>query len=101
VAGETEYLDQAPYQLDGNRRDAVLAAICGVCKFRGWTLLAAHVRSTHVHAVVESEAAPERIMNDFKSYASRQLNRMGLDRPGRKRWARHGSTRWIWKPGNR
>jgi hypothetical protein len=21
-----------------------------------------------------------------------------LDEPNRKRWARHGSTRWLWKP---
>ena len=40
---------------------------------------------------------PERIMNDFKAYASRHLNRMGLEDPGRKRWARHGSTRWLSK----
>jgi hypothetical protein len=32
-----------------------------------------------------------------ESYASRCLNRMGLDQPARKRWARHGSTRWLWK----
>ena len=37
-------------------------------------------------------------MNDFKAYASRCLNRMRLDEPDRKRWARHGSTRWLWKP---
>jgi hypothetical protein len=35
-------------------------------------------------------------MNDFKAYASRALNRLGHDAPGRKRWARHGSTRWLW-----
>ncbi len=68
------------------------------CVYRGWSLLAAHVRSNHVHTVVEAEAPPERIMNDFKAYASRRLNRMGLEEPGRKRWARHGSTRWLWKP---
>src|SRR5258707_11092904 len=28
------------------------------------------------------------------------LNRPGLDGPVRKRWARHGSTRWLWKPEN-
>lgn len=61
-------------------------------------LLAAHVRTTHVHMVIESEAKPERIMNDIKSYASRCLNQAGLDMPARKRWARHGSTRWLWKP---
>jgi hypothetical protein len=37
-------------------------------------------------------------MNAFKSYASRRLNGIGLDPPGRNRWARHGSTRWLWKP---
>ena len=63
-------------------------------------MLAAHVRSNHVHIVVEAGARPERIMNDLKSYASRCLNRLGLDEPNRKRWARHGSTRWLWKPEN-
>ena len=51
-----------------------------------------------MHIVVEAEARPERVMNDIKSYASRRLNQMGLDEPARKRWARHGSTRWLWKP---
>ena len=64
---------------------------------RGWDLLAAHVRSNHVHAIVESETRPERIMNEFKSYASRELNRLDRDGPDRKRRARHGSTRWLWK----
>jgi len=36
-------------------------------------------------------------MNEFKAYASRELNRVGSDGPDRKRWARHGSTRWLWK----
>ena len=50
-----------------------------------------------MHVVVEAEAPPEKIMNAFKSYASRALNRMGRDGSDRKRWARHGSTRWLWK----
>ena len=91
-------MDQPPYHLDQIRRDAVLQAIQEVCGHRGWTLLAAHVRSNHVHAVVETETRPERIMSDFKAYASRRLNWMKLDQPNRKRWARHGSTRWLWKP---
>ena len=35
-------------------------------------------------------------MSDFKAYASRALNRLDGDGPARKRWARHGSTRWLW-----
>ncbi len=98
AALEEERMDQPPYNLDLTRRDLVLQAIQVVCAHRNWKLLAAHVRSNHVHTVVGAEAPPERIMNDFKAYASRHLNRMGLDEPGRKRWARHGSTRWLWKP---
>lgn len=77
-------MDQPPYHLDPTRRQAVLRALRGVCAHRGWNLLAAHVRSNHVHAVVEAEAPPEQIMNDFMAYASRHLNRMGLDETGRK-----------------
>ena len=51
-----------------------------------------------MHAIVEAEAPPERIMNEFKSYASRELNRLTTTGGSeRKRWARHGSTRWLWK----
>jgi REP element-mobilizing transposase RayT len=91
-------MGQPPYELDHDRRNAVLEAIQQVCSYRDWCLLAAHVRSTHVHAVVEAEVEPEQVMHAFKAYASRRLNGMGMDEPDRKRWARHGSTRWLWKP---
>ena len=84
------------YSTEGARR-VVLAAIQRHCAHRGWNLLAAHVRSNHVHVIVEAETRPERIMNEFKSYASRELNQLTSERPDRKRWARHGSTRWLWK----
>jgi hypothetical protein len=74
VSAESQRMDQPPYGLDRCRREAVLAA---------------HVHTNHVHIVVEAEARPERVMNDLQSYASRCLNRLGLDDPARKRWARH------------
>jgi hypothetical protein len=55
------------------------------------------VRTNHAHIVVEADVRPEMLMNAFKSYASRGLNRLGSDEPDRKRWARHGSTLWLWK----
>jgi REP element-mobilizing transposase RayT len=97
AAAEGKRMDQAPYTLDQTSRDVVLEAIQEVCGQRGSSLLAAHVRSTHVHSVVQAEVPPERVVNDFKAYASRRLNRMRLDEPDRKRWARHGSTRFLWK----
>jgi REP element-mobilizing transposase RayT len=77
------------YELDAGQREMVLRAIVEVCWHRGWTLLAAHVRTAHIHTVVDAEIAPERILNAFKSYSTRALNR---DRP----WARHGSTLYLW-----
>src|SRR6266852_1924749 len=91
-------MDQPPYMLDPARRKIVLAALREVCAHRNWTLLATHVRSSHVHVVVEADAPPEKVMSYFKSYASRHLNSAELDEPARKRWARHGSTRRIFKP---
>jgi REP element-mobilizing transposase RayT len=100
AAAEGELMEQAPYDLDRIRRNAVLEAIQEVCAHRSWGLLAAHVRSNHVHLVVDAEARAERVMGDCKAYASRRLNRMRLDEPNRKRWARHGSTRWLWEPAH-
>jgi REP element-mobilizing transposase RayT len=90
-------MSQPPYRLDSIGRTSILESLREVCEHRGWTLLAAHVRTNHVHAVVESDARPEKILNDFKCYASRRLNRLGADGADRKRWDRHGSTQWLWK----
>ena len=97
ATAERQSMPQPPYRLDQDSRVAVLAALQRHCAYRGWNLLAAHVRTNHVHVIVEAEARPERIMTEFKAYASRELNRLGRDEPDRRRWARHGSTRWLWK----
>ena len=100
VSVEKQRMDQPAYIMDKIRRDAVLASILKRCSHYRWNLLAAHIRTNHVHLVISAGAKPERIMNDLKSYASRYLNQSGLDEPMRKRWARHGSTRWLWTPEN-
>jgi REP element-mobilizing transposase RayT len=92
---ERDLMDQAPYRLDTPSRSAVLDAIQQVCSHRQWMLLAAHIRTNHVHTVVEAEAKPEKVMSDFKSYASRRLNETVPEGQNRKRWTRHGSTRWL------
>jgi REP element-mobilizing transposase RayT len=84
-----------PYQLDALRRTVVLDGPLEVCRRRRWNLLAAHVRTNHLHAVVQAHCSPEKVMNGLKGYASRALNERGLDDPFRPRWARHGSTRYL------
>ena len=85
VLAERRFMEQPPYSLDRNRREAVLTGIRERCTDRQWRLLAVHGRTNHVHIVVEGDARPERIMNDLKSYASRCLNGLELDQPDRKR----------------
>ena len=93
-----DLMDQPAYTLDAPRQAIVLQTIQEVCAYRGWSLLAAHVRTNHVHVVVHASQAPEKAMTDFKAYTSRKLNAAGFDEPERKRWSRHGSTRYLWQP---
>ena len=89
-------MQNPPYWLDQDGRQAVLRAIRGHCVHRGWNLLAAHVRTSHAHIILAAEVPPEKIMGEFKSYSSRELNRLHPDDSFLKRWSRHGSTRWLW-----
>lgn len=89
-------MKQEPYLLDAVRREVVLTSLQQVCLHRDWTLLAAHVRTNHVHVVVAAHPSAEHVMNAFKAYASRALNGMALDTAERRHWARHGSTRHLW-----
>ena len=50
-----------------------------------------------MHCVIHAILQPEQIMNTIKSYASRHLNKANLDGGRVNRWARHGSTRYLWK----
>ena len=88
----TEQMLEAPYRLDRHTAGTVLKAIREVCITRDWQLVAAHVRSTHVHCVVDNLARPNRAIADFKAYSSRALNTL---EGHRKRWARVGSTRRL------
>jgi REP element-mobilizing transposase RayT len=98
VIAEERKMAQPPYQMDRARREIVLRATQQHCAQRNWRLLAVHVRSTHVHLVLGAEQGPERILTEIKAYASRALSRAGFDGRARKRWARHGSTRYLWRP---
>src|SRR5712671_4890529 len=86
-------MPQEAYQLDEPRARIVLDAICEACKYRGWELIAVHVRTTHVHTVIANLRDPDRAVSDLKSYSSRALNQHGYESADRKRWARGGSTR--------
>lgn len=93
---EREEMRWPPMTLTPEQRLLVASAIEEACAFRGWSLLALNVRTNHVHAVVAAESGPEKVMTDFKAWATRKLRQAGAVEPGRRPWSRHGSTRWLW-----
>ena len=84
------------YELNEQARRVVLDAIGHVCRHRVWTLYAAHVRPTHVHVVVAADSAPERVIGDFKAYATRALRTAGVAGARQRLWTALGSTRYLW-----
>jgi REP element-mobilizing transposase RayT len=87
-------MTHAEASLDLKEALLVLRAIQETCTFRKWTLLAAHVRSQHLHLVVDGIAESSGAIRDFKAYASRALNHEGV----RRRWARGGNARLLPNP---
>jgi REP element-mobilizing transposase RayT len=89
-------LREPPYLLDAARRAIVLDTIREVAQHRHWRLLACHVRTNHVHILVTADCRPEKVMSDFKAYASRRLKERLGEAADCKRWTQHGSTRYLW-----
>ena len=82
-------MKQERYTFTREEAFIVLEAIQEVCRYRGWGLTAAHILSTHAHAVVDTAASPHRVIGDFKAYASRRLN---LVNARATRWAAGGNA---------
>lgn len=87
---------EAAVTFSAPQRQLVHATIHEVCQHRGWELYALNVRTNHVHVVVAGNSTPEKMMNDFKAWATRRLREADLVSSTAKVWSRHGSTRWLW-----
>jgi REP element-mobilizing transposase RayT len=95
-AARREQMRQSEYVLDEARRRIVLRTILEVAKHRKWRVWAVHVRTNHVHVIVSAAAKPEKVMIDFKAWASRRLREAFGESADRDRWTQHGSTRYLW-----
>jgi hypothetical protein len=71
---ERRSMRQSAYLLDESRRAVTADAIRALCAARGLHLFALHVRTNHLHAVIEIEGDPQPLALDLKRYASRALN---------------------------
>ena len=93
---DSRLLKSEPFKLDARGRRVVTDAIKEVCRVREYTLIALNVRSNHAHVVVGNSGKPERMLNSFKSYATRALRAAGMLDNDAKAWSRHGSTKYLW-----
>ncbi len=82
----------AALMLNEDQRFTVLEAIRHVCAAQNWELVAAHVRSTHVHVVAGGNATPEQMIHRFKVAASQMLRAKGRVGIQQRIWA--GSGYW-------
>lgn len=93
---ERQQLKHAPIRLNNKQRTIVEQAVRNVCKHRKYEMRAINVRTNHAHSVVSALTDPEPILDAFKSYSTRALRAAGW-LLGRRPWARHGSTVYLWK----
>lgn len=89
-------LKHKPTYLTSEQRQTVTEAIQEVCRHRNWILSEVNARTNHVHIVVSAKVDPKKMINDFKSYATRKLREMNLVDPDMKIWTRGGSRKYLW-----
>ena len=93
-----ERMSETAFTLDAPRRKVVRATVQEVSAYRGWPILALHVRNTHIHLVVRGHADPDKMLDDYKAYATRRLKEAGFDHQRSHRWTPGGSTEFLWRP---
>ena len=82
-----EAMKGPPIYLDVEKAETVLAQFLETGGFRGWFPLAIAIMCNHWHMVVQvdGDPKPEKILADFKAYATRALNRK-FGRPASETW---------------
>ena len=73
----------------------MLESLRDTCARWGWRLESAHVRPTHVHAVVAGEDERRKMLGALKANASRFVRQRLGEPEGVKRWAAGGSRKQL------
>jgi len=87
-------LKASPIYLDGAKAEIIIAQFQETAKYRTWEMHALAIMNNHFHIVVtaDEEIQSADILGDFKSYASRILNR---------RYGKPASGTWWTESGSR
>jgi len=76
-------------------RSLVRRAIVDASAYRRWTPIALHLRTTHLHAVVDAADPVSKVVNTWKAYSTRALRTAGLVTSERKIWAHSANSTWL------
>ena len=90
-------LKGAPVSVDLPQAEELLAQFQETATFRRWTLHAVSVMFNHIHLVVEapSNVGKRQLLRDFKSYATRRLNKLFGPQASGTWWSDGGSCRVV------
>ncbi len=80
--------------LNPQDRKLVLSSMVDACAYRDWHLFCVHIRTNHVHAVLQTDIPMDRALIYLKARATFVLKAYYPDR--RRFWTKHGSTRYLW-----
>jgi REP element-mobilizing transposase RayT len=95
---EEERLRHPPIFLTAESAALVEKTVREVCIHRKWELHTVKARTNHFHAIVSAGVTAERVMNDFKAWATRRLREYGFVGVDQQVWVHHGSTPYLWTP---
>ena len=86
-----------PIRLTLEQAVAMLPQFQETAAYRNWLLLAVAIMANHAHLVVgvPGDPDPEKLLHDFKSYASRVLNRRWGKPSNGTHWTESGSKRKL------
>ncbi|HXD87605.1 MAG TPA: transposase [Urbifossiella sp.] len=90
-------LNGPPVFLIEEQANTILPQLRETATYRNWTLFAAAIMANHIHLVlgVVGDPDPALLLRDFKSYASRSLNRTWPRPASGTWWTENGSKRKV------
>ena len=86
-----KHCKESAFLMNVHERQTVLQSIIDTCQCSSWYLHAAHVRTNHVHIVMQAQKDPGQVAVSLKAYATRYLKKSNPELNREQYWARGSS----------
>ena len=87
-------MSETEFSLGKSDRALVLKPVVNTCTHRAWHLYCIHVRTQHIHVILQADVPVDRALSYLKARATFALKTRHPDR--QRFWTKHGSTRYLW-----